>query len=206
MSSNPAPLDWLERLIIQRRTQKPANFSGAPQPGEIRKMVEIARHAPNHHRTEPARFYLLNEERIQLVGRMFGEIVSGEGTSPALVERAKRKALEWGNSPGLLVVTCHSDVQTELYRKKPETIQEDYATVACICQNLLLLMESKGIASKWSTGPVWTHEEFASAIGMLEPNVEKVVGLIFYGYCKDRADVRTLSPLDHHMVDHSRKS
>ena len=36
-----------------------------PDPQIIRESIELARHAPNHHRTEPARFYLLDSVRIQ---------------------------------------------------------------------------------------------------------------------------------------------
>ena len=200
-SKNSLPLDTLASIIRSRRTSKPALFEGGPSPTFVRNLIDIARHAPNHHRTEPARFYLLDSQRIHLVGRLFAEIVRGDGSEPSLLKKADRKAQEWGKAPGLLIVTCHSDKSSVLAQKNPLVTQEDYATVSCICQNLLLLMQNEGISTKWSTGQVWKHPDFAKAINMGNPTLEKVVALIFYGYSKEHIDARTLAPLDDHLVN-----
>jgi len=192
----------IKELILQRKTSKPANFSDRiPDPALIRKLIEVARHAPNHHRTEPARFYLLDHERIEKVGQLFGEIVAGDGSDPALVERGEKKAREWGNSPGLLIVTCHTDLDSELARNKPTVIEENYATCSCICQNLLLLFENEGISAKWSTGPVFEHPEFTETIEMQSPECESVVALLFYGYSETELPERTYLPLESHLRD-----
>ena len=192
----------IKELILRRRTSKPANFSERmPDPALIRDLIETARHAPNHHRTEPARFYLLDQERIKEVGRLFGEVVAVDESDPALVERGKKKAREWGASPGLLVVTCHTDLDSELARNKPTVIEENYATCSCICQNLLLLFENEGISAKWSTGPVFDHPEFTETIGMQAPECESVVALLFYGYSETELSERTYAPLETHLRD-----
>ena len=192
----------IKELILRRRTSKPANFSDRiPDPALIRDLIETARHAPNHHRTEPARFYLLDQERIKEVGRLFGEVVAVDESDPALVERGKKKAREWGASPGLLVVTCHTDLDSELARNKPTVIEENYATCSCICHNLLLLFENEGISAKWSTGPVFDHPEFTETIGMQAPECESVVALLFYGYSETELSERTYAPLETHLRD-----
>ena len=192
----------IKELILRRRTSKPANFSDRiPDPALIRDLIETARHAPNHHRTEPARFYLLDQERIKEVGRLFGEVVAVDQSDPALVERGKKKAREWGASPGLLVVTCHTDLDSELARNKPTVIEENYATCSCICQNLLLLFESEGISAKWSTGPVSDHPEFIQTIEMQAPECESVVALLFYGYSETELPERTYAPIETHLRD-----
>ena len=175
--------NFLEKLIRKRRTHKPSLFKATPPDSSlITDLIDIARHAPNHHRTQPARFYLLNKERITKVGKLFGEIVAGDGSNSILQDKGKRKAKEWGNAPGLLVISCFTDLSTALLQKKPEVKDEDYATCACICQNLLLLMEAEGISSKWSTGPVWRHPQFASTVGLQDPDNERIVALLFYGF------------------------
>lgn len=192
----------IKELILQRKTSKPGNFSDRiPDSALIRELIEVARHAPNHHRTEPARFYLLDQERIEKVGSLFGEVVAGDGSDAALVERGKKKAREWGTSPGLLIVTCHTDLDSELARNKPTVIEENYATCSCICQNLLLLFESEGISAKWSTGPVADHPEFIQTIGIQSPDCESVVALLFYGYSETELAERTYSPLESHLRD-----
>ena len=47
--------ETLSELIKSRRTRKPALFKPeAPAPDLIKELIDIARHAPNHHRTEPS--------------------------------------------------------------------------------------------------------------------------------------------------------
>lgn len=192
----------LTSAILNRRTTKPSLYSDRiPDPEIIRKNIEISRHAPNHHRTEPARFYLLDSDRIQKIGKLFGEIVAGDLSDPSLVERGKKKSKEWGHAPGLLIVTCLTEINSELVRKNPEVADEDYATCCCICQNLLLLLANYGIATKWSTGAVWKHPEFAKTINMISPQNERVVGLIFYGYSDQKPSARALVPIENHLKD-----
>ena len=194
----------LERLISERRTSKPAWFEDQePDHSAVRRAIEVARRAPNHHRTEPARFYLLDRLRIKEVGKLFGETLIGDDPDDAIREKATRKELEWGRSPGLLVVTCLTDRNSDLFLNKPEIAKEDYATCACICQNLSLLLHNLGIASKWSTGPVWKHPRFAEVVGLFagEPD-EQVVALMFYGICRKAMPNRAFSDLDEHLKDY----
>ena len=197
----------LERLITERRTSKPAWFDGnEPDHATVRRVIDVARKAPNHHRTEPARFYLLDRRRIKEVGKLFGEIVAGDNPDEYLRERAAKKTEEWGSSPGLLIITCHTDLSSELVVKKPAVIEEDYATCCCICQNLLLLLHNLGIAAKWSTGPVWKHPRFREVVGIPHaPPDERVVALLFYGHTDQTAPARTFAPLDDHLQDHATK-
>ena len=190
----------LAKIIKRRRTRKPAQFSKTPPFLDlVTELIEIARHAPNHHRTEPARFYLLNREKIQQLGKLFGETLVGDGKDPALVEKGNRKTREWGEAPGIILVTCLTDESSDLALKNPAVIEEDYATCSCICQNLLLLFESENIASKWSTGAVWKHPEFNDRIGIQDPENERVVGIIFYGYSEQQVPTRRLSSLFNHL-------
>ena len=201
------PQEDLEHLITERRTYKPAWFDGSePDYATVRHAIDVARKAPNHHRTEPARFYLLDRNRIQKVGKLFGEIVAGDNPDDYLREKAKRKTREWGSSPGLLIVTCHTDHSSGLVLKNPTIIEEDYATCCCICQNLLLLLHNLGIAAKWSTGPVWKHPRFREVVGIgAPPPDERVVALLFYGHTDQIPPARTFAPLDEHLQDHAAK-
>ena len=202
------PQEELERLIIERRTSKPSWFDERePDHAAVRRAIDVARQAPNHHRTEPARFYLLDRERIKEVGRLFGETVAGENPDELLRERAAKKTKEWGSSPGLLVLTCYTDHASELVANKPAVIEEDYATCACICQNLLLLLHNLGIAAKWSTGPVWKHPNFRKVAGIPNaPPDERVIALIFYGHTEKTALSPTYSPLEEKLSDHTNPS
>ena len=195
----------LERLITTRRTIKPSEFDGRqPDRQLIRQCIEVARKAPNHHRTEPARFYLLDHRQISEIAKVNAERVEGNSPTPDLVKRAARKQKEWGETPGLLVVTCHTDLKSDLVQGKPAVIKEDYAAVCCMTQNLLLLFHNHGIASKWSTAPIEDHPRFAEIIGMKygKPN-ERVVALVFHGYTSKSAGDRSFLELNQILVDGS---
>ena len=65
---------------------------------------------------------------------------------------------------------------------------------------LSLLFEARGLACKWSTGPVWEHPRFAETIRMREPENERVVALLFYGYSEQELAPRPLTPLSEHLI------
>ncbi len=196
----------LAELIQKRRTRKPASFHSVVPSDIITQIINTARHAPNHHRTEPARFYLLNREKIIQVSQLMAEMIKGDGYDPILVERALRKEKEWSNATGLLVVTSFSDSSSVLFSKNQNLIEENYATTCCIIQNLLLLFEASKISAKWSTASVWNHPRFKKTIGLKYPEDEKFVGLIFYGYSDHESAIRALSPLPNQVVDYSAES
>lgn len=198
------PETVLAELIRRRRTIAPKHFSEeTPDHALVAKCIDIARNAPNHHRTEPCRFYLLDEERIREVGRQFGEVAKGANPTSESIAKGERKTKEWGSAPGLLVVTQYTPRDSTLVKNKPEVVKEDYATCSCIVQNLLLLLENAGIATKWSTGAVWEHPGFRLTVGI--PNEapdEEVVALLFYGKYEGDPAVRDLSPLGEAMVNY----
>lgn len=150
--------------------------------------IELARWAPNHHLTEPWRFYLLSDQIkqqiVELNARMVTE-VDGEEAG-----RAKRE--RWSGIPGWLAVTC--------IRSKDERRQkEDYAACCCAMQNLSLFLWSQGIGMKWTTGAVTRTEEFYDLI-WVDPVVEEVVGLFWYGY-PDEIPVGVRKPVGEIVVE-----
>lgn len=197
----------LENIIQHRRTIGPKLFTPeTPDHNVVVDAINIARHAPNHHRTEPCRFYLLDADRIKRVGQMFGEQVRGTEPTPDSIARGEKKTKEWGTAPGLLVVTQYTPRDSILVQNKPEVIKEDYATCCCILQNLSLILHNKGIGTKWSTGPVWEHPDFAAVVGLqYSAPDEEVVGLIFYGNHKEEPSIRSLTALDVSLINYRKE-
>lgn len=193
----------LAELIRYRRTVAPKHFNAvAPDHQLVADAIGIACNAPNHHRTEPCRFYLLDAGRISKVGQLFGELVRGNEPTKESIARSGKKAREWGSAPGLLVVTQYTPRASKLVVNKPEVIREDYATCCCIVQNLLLLLENTDISAKWSTGPVWQHPRFRDVVGIPHaPPDEEVVALIFYGKSDLHKEARLLADMDQVLVN-----
>jgi len=174
-------------LIRSRRT---INFfkPEVPPRDVIVAGIDAARWAPNHNLTEPWRFYLLSkpvrQQIIDLNARMLAES-KGEAA-------ARDKRERWARKPGWLVVTCSRN-SDELRHK------EDYAACCCAVQNLALYLWSRGVGIKWTTGPVTRSEEFYDLI-WVDPVVEEVVGLFWYGY-PDEVPVSVRKPVSAILVE-----
>lgn len=134
--------------------------------------IESATWAPNHHVTEPWRFYLLGEDAK---GRCV-ELIREMATARKGKKAGDFKAASWAEKPGWLVVTCR--------RSDDELLQrEDYGACCAAVQNLLLHLWKAGVGSKWTSGDITRDARFFDIVGIDEAR-EFVVGLIWYGYPK----------------------
>lgn len=132
--------------------------------------IELASWAPNHKHTEPWRFHLLGPESAARLVEMNTQIVRRNKGDDV----AEKKRDRWSRVPGWLVLSC--DVSDDALRA-----EEDYAACCCAAQNLALALWSRGVGTKWSTGPVTRSDEFARLLG-LEPGARRIVGLFSFGY------------------------
>lgn len=164
---------YLEDLIVSRRTIH--NFIPGKVPDEafVKKAINISRWSPNHHLTEPWRFYLLGTETIAKICELNKEIMTATKGVDAAVAKYKR----WLDIPGWLIVTCQKS-------KDDITYKEDYAACCCVIQNLMLFLWSNGIGTKWSTGNVIRDDRCYDTI-WVDKKLENIIGLIWYGYPMD---------------------
>lgn len=159
-------------LIRSRRTIHDF-LEQAPPPELLREGLELARWAPNHRLTEPWRFYVLGPETREAVSRLNAEQVAARDGAAAGEEKYQR----WRRIPGWLLVTCaRSDDELRA--------REDYAATCCAIHNLALFLWSHGVGMKWTTGAVTRSEAFHE-LTWVDPQVETVVGLIWYGYAAE---------------------
>lgn len=159
----------LSTILLSRRTIH--DFTPQKPPREtVLAALETARWAPNHHRTEPWRFYLLGSAAIARVIELNTELVTAKSGAGA----AQKKRERWLAMPGWLVVTCarSDDAQVE---------REDYAACCCALHNFALSMWAAGLGTKWSTGKVVRDPRFLPALGA-DATREFTVGLVWYGY------------------------
>ena len=163
----------ISEVIASRRTIH--NFQGGNMPPEekILTAIELAVCAPNHHATEPWRFYLIGSEAkekiCQLNAAMIGEVRGDKA--------AEIKLNRWREVPGWLLLTCDKSANEIRF-------MEDYAACCCAAQNLMLYLWGEGIGVKWTTGSV-TREERFYKIMEIDPDSEFIVGLFWYGYPSD---------------------
>lgn len=157
------------RLVRERRTValfKPE----APPRSLLRRAVDAARWAPNHHLTEPWRFYLLGPETAAAMVAIAEQLTRarrGEGAA-----RKRRTLLD--TVPEWVAVTCRRS--GDAFRER-----EDYGACCCAIQNFMLCLWESGLACKWSTGAVTRDERLYALLGA-DPGEEMVVGLFSIGY------------------------
>ena len=104
------------------------------------------------------------------IARLNAERVSRKQGPAAGQDKLQR----WLAIPGWLVVTCENS-------DDPIRAREDYAACCCAIHNFSLYLWSEGIGVKWTTGAVTRESQFYDLI-WVDPAVETVVGLLWYGY------------------------
>ena len=160
----------IKDLVTSRRTIHQFQPGILPDETVLQAAMEQSLWAPNHHLTQPWRFYLLGEqgkERICLLNAQLVHEKQGE-------RAAQIKLKRWRAVPGWLALTC-------LKSDNAITMQENYASCCCVAQNLTLLLWEQGIGVKWTTGAVTRLTGFYEVLGA-DATLEEVVGLFWYGF------------------------
>ena len=148
-------------------------FLQTPVPDDlVREAIETATWAPNHHVTEPWRFYILGEAAKTHCLDLCHEIVAIKKGEKA----ADFKRDSWSEKPGWLVVSCERS-EDELRQR------EDYAACCAAVQNFMLHLWKAGVGCKWTTGDITRDARLFNIIGAAESSAF-IVGLIWYGYPK----------------------
>jgi nitroreductase len=145
----------LSNLIRSRRTHK--SFRPEPVPAKtLDELLELARWAPNHHRTNPWRFRVVGPETL---GRL--KDAAGLTEAPKL-DRA----------PTLVVASAvlSGDVLQD---------EEDICATACAIYAVLLAAHERGLAGYWRTPRVLRTKAGRDAVAL--PDGERFVGLIHLG-------------------------
>ena len=145
----------LDDVIRARRTHK--SFGPEPVSREtVAELLELARWAPNHHRTTPWRFRVVGPETLARLKE-----AAGPAEAPKL-DRAPTLVLASAALSGDLIQD-----------------EEDLCATACAIYAILLGAEARGLASYWRTPRVLRSKAGREAVGL--PDGERFLGLIHLG-------------------------
>src|SRR5437764_3587544 len=119
-----------------------------PTRQQIERMLEAATHAPNHHKVEPWKFFVLAGEVRRELGQVMAEALAERlalaGTAhdkvSAMLDKERTKLLR---SPVVIVVAAEQPKQAKVLAI------ENIAAVATAVQNMLLVAEEMGLACMW---------------------------------------------------------
>jgi nitroreductase len=156
---------------IRSRRMIPRVGAEPPSREQIGALLDLAVRAPNHHRTEPWRFYVLQgDERERLARAMAAAAVDG-GTEEALALEDARSKVQ--RAPVIVVFTA-------VPSDDPKVIeQEEVVSAAMAMQNFLIGAHASGLGAMLRTGPAAYHPSINEHLD-LAPR-ERVVGLVYVG-------------------------
>jgi nitroreductase len=145
----------IDQAVRTRRTHK--SFGQEPVAREtLDELLELARWAPNHHRTNPWRFRVLGPDALARLKRAAG------AAHAAKLDRA----------PTLIVVSA-------VLTGDPLRDEEDLHATAIAAYIVLLAAHARGFAGYWRTPEVLRTPAGRAAVGLTRE--EHVVALIHLG-------------------------
>jgi nitroreductase len=168
-------MDILEAIRSRRSIGK---VRQDPLPRElIETLLAAAVVAPNHHETEPWRFFVLagraREELGAVMERALRRRLTGEDAARveglALAERAKPL-----RAPVLIVVAVKRGSRDKVVPA------EDFAATAAAVENILLAATALGLGAQWRTGDA-AYDPAVKAHFGLAPE-DEIVAIVYLGY------------------------
>lgn len=181
---NPADL---EHLIRSRRTSMLVD--DRPVPAElVQQLCELAQWAPNHKRTWPWRFALVDGDGRARLGEVIADAMQAYGDPPEKVAKARGKYLR---TPATLVVGSAPGDSVD------RTAENRDATAAGI-QNLLLAATAHGLATYWGSCPKGANDPVADMCGF-EPGTH-VAAIIYLGWPTRSPEPPERPPVNLHHI------
>lgn len=145
-------------------------------PGLIEQMLEAATWAPNHHMTEPWKFYVMTGEGRRVLGRAYADVAveafaGGERSEQEAAQIAKQEQKAF-RAPVVIAVAAAPTPGAPLI--------EELAAVHAAVQNMLLAAHALGLGAIWRTGEPAYHRKMKEAFGL--QGEERLVGFVYVGY------------------------
>jgi len=177
-------------LIKKRRSVFPSTYLDKPiAKVDIEKILEAANWAPNHKRTEPWRFKVLQGPSQDKLGEFLSNKYLKVADRPKQIK--VRKLRDNPSKAGALIAIC---MQRDPEECVPEW--EELAATAMAVQNMWLCCTELGIGSYWSSpGLIKYMDEFFDL-----KEGEKCLGFFYMGYYDAELPEVTRKPIADKVV------
>ena len=140
---------------------------------EIEPLLDAAVLAPNHHLTQPWRFYVLGPEARHRYGLALGERKARKLQDADAADAVRAKtAAEHRAFPALIAVAM-------VLNENPETREEDYAAVMQAIGNIMLAAVERGLGTHMRTGAVMDDPAARAAVTACDG--ERIVAMLNIG-------------------------
>jgi nitroreductase len=175
----------LSELIRTRRSVYPKSFNDLPIADKlIEEMLEAARWAPTHRKTQPWRFVVIRSEARDRLADAIGKAYSNTAHKFSQITHDKLRSN--ATKSQVVIAIC---MKRDLKESLPEW--EEVAAVAMAVQNLWLSSHEKGIGGYWSSPGVVQH--LGDFLELKEG--ERCYGLFYMGYYDEKPEDSKRLPL-----------
>lgn len=157
---------------IMTRRSVPKTAEPVPSVVEVKRLLDAAVMAPNHHLTEPWRFVVLTGDALKELGDVFAQHAQRTGGNVELARDLPHRA------PVIITVIERPRIGDP---HVPEI--EDHHAVGAAMQNILLAAHAAGLAAMIRTGPNARLPEVHEHLGLTAG--EFIAGFIYLGYPLD---------------------
>ncbi len=158
----------LAELIHSRYSEFPPSYKpGAISRELVDQIIELARWAPNHKKTEPWRFILLDGDARNDLSQFLEADFDAMNPAPSDPVKRKKSGEKALQSAAVMAICI---------QRSPATLIPDWeetAALACAVQNIWLACTAMGIGGYWSTpgvieriGPFLKLEEGVQCLGL----------------------------------------
>lgn len=166
----------VQDAILTRRSIKIFKDTEPLKKEVVESLLEAATYAPNHHLTEPWKFFVLQGEGRLPLARAMADWVKETEDDPNSERAQKRmdkmhhKAL---TAPTVIAVALSHDPNGKgIY-------SEDMSAASAAVQNILLSAHGQGLGAIWKSGAVYNSKAVKELFKLNEN--EEVIGVVFLG-------------------------
>ena len=175
--------DDLAALIRSRRTSMLVQADRPVPHDVVEQLCDLAQWAPNHKRTWPWRFALVEGDGRARLGEVIAEAMAAHGDPPEKVAKARGKYLR---TPATLVVGAAPG-------DSADRTAENRDAVSAGIQNLLLGGTALGLATYWGSCPKGANDVVADWCGF-EPGTH-VAAIMYLGWATTAPEAPTRPPV-----------
>lgn len=162
--------DELETLIAARRSSMLIDAARQVDSAIIDRIVVAAQWAPNHKRTWPLRVAIVTGNSRRTLGDTIADAMAIHGDDDMKVTKTRGKYMR---SPVVIVVAAAEGETVN------ETEENRYAVAAGV-QNMLLMIETFGLAALWGSPAKGANTAITSLCSMNAS--DHVMGIIYVGW------------------------
>ena len=162
--------DELETLIAARRSSMLIDAAREVDSAIIDRIVAAAQWAPNHKRTWPLRVAIVTGNSRRTLGDTIADAMAIHGDDDMKVTKTRGKYMR---SPVVIVVAAAEGETVN------ETEENRYAVAAGV-QNMLLMIETFGLAALWGSPAKGANTAITSLCSMNAS--DHVMGIIYVGW------------------------